>query len=109
MCSIEFGEWPKFYNAYWVKARKAHKCCECYRIIKPKEKYYYAVGKWYSTINTFKTCKYCMQGGKWLIKECGGWSHGGLLEEIIEHAQEYGYPALYKIASGIFHKWSKYG
>jgi hypothetical protein len=44
-----------------VKARKQHKCCECYVIIKAGDIYEKVVGKWDGEFCTFKTCKICVE------------------------------------------------
>ena len=42
------------------KARKDHKCCECYRVIKAGERYQYVSGIWSDTgFDDFKTCAHC--------------------------------------------------
>jgi len=42
-----------------VKARKQHKCCECYRDIYPDEKYEYVSGVWEGNFDVYKTCIDC--------------------------------------------------
>ena len=41
------------------KARKRHRCCECYRDILPGEYYEYVSGIWDGTPDDYKTCLDC--------------------------------------------------
>lgn len=55
----DFDNGPECYQEIWRKARKDHKCCECYRDIKKGEKYQYISGIWDGRPSSFKTCKQC--------------------------------------------------
>lgn len=105
MCNTDY-DYPRFYHMTYRKAKKLHSCCECGRTIKKGEKYQYVCGGWDDAkVSTFKTCKYCVVAQNWLHKECGGFMHGGLQEEIEEHAWECRKIFLYKWLIGIRTKW----
>lgn len=72
----------------WRKAKKQHKCGECYRIIQPGEKYKYEVNK-YDDIDTFKTCIDCMSVRDTLF--CS-WLYGKIWEEVREEILEGNIP-----------------
>lgn len=49
-------------NCEWVrlrKARKQHKCCECYKTIQVGEHYEFSSGIWEGCPESHKTCGYC--------------------------------------------------
>ena len=53
------SEAPSFFRETWVNARKEHKCCECWRAIKPGDEYQCIVGFWEGNLSTFKSCERC--------------------------------------------------
>ena len=59
-CSCYDAEPYDFYELTYPKARKAHICMECYRTIKPGEKYELIKGKCAGEFEVFKTCVGCM-------------------------------------------------
>lgn len=59
MCFSDF-EYPEFYEAKIHKARKQHKCMECFRLIEVGEQYEHVAGKWGGEFETFKTCRVCL-------------------------------------------------
>jgi hypothetical protein len=44
---------------------------------------------------------------EWLREECNGFMHGGLEEEIHEHAEQYRKMFLYRWLIGIRRQWKK--
>jgi hypothetical protein len=50
---------PSCYGHEERKARKAHKCCECYGTIQPAETYHYHHGVWDGEARGFKVCVDC--------------------------------------------------
>ena len=58
-CDLESG--PECMTTVWRKARKEHRCCECYRTIEKGEKYQYISGIWDGAPSSFKTCRQCAQ------------------------------------------------
>lgn len=107
MCTTDY-DMPEVYSQKTVKARKKHHCCECRRVIDIGEKYQYTFGIWERTPSVFKTCCYCLVAQNWLEKECGAYLHGGLIEEIEEHAYEYKLMLLYRLLIGMKTKWKTY-
>jgi hypothetical protein len=93
------------YNQTWRIARKDHVCYECGRTISKKEKYQYTFGVWGGDVNTYKTCEHCVVGQKWLWETCGGYLHGGLDEEMREHAEDYRRFDLYRFVVGMRKQW----
>lgn len=106
MCSTDYDQ-PKVYNQKYQKAKKAHQCTECRRIIDIGETYQYTfyVGYGDKSPSIFKTCSNCVIAQQWLLRECSGYLHGGLLEEIEEHAYEYRKMFLYRWLINIRSKW----
>lgn len=45
---------PEFFESYYPKARKTHRCCECGGPIHPGEKYGVHSGKWDGEFDSFK-------------------------------------------------------
>lgn len=82
MCDCEA---PKFIRHDHIKARKAHRCDECFREIKPHSFYHKFVGKWDDEIETFERCNWCQSvcelWEKHVYPECGP-CFGGLSEFI---------------------------
>ena len=52
------SDYAKCYTITNPRARKQHRCCECYGIIEPGEKYHVFKGVW-DVPMTFKTCSDC--------------------------------------------------
>ena len=54
-------EAPQAFSETIRKARKSHKCCECFRQINIGEKYQYVSGIWDGDPDSFKTCLSCYE------------------------------------------------
>ena len=76
-------DYPEMYSKDVRIARKVHKCCECGRTIKPKEKYEHVAGKWEGYFDTFDTCIYCIELREWVTNNipCFCWAHGNMRED----------------------------
>lgn len=113
MCRIDDGDpVTTLTRAVKRKARKAHKCDECRRIIAPGERYEYTTFMWEGDFTEHKICDRCQVGADWLIKNCGGFIYQEIDEEIEEHAQEYGKPLaipLRRLVVGMRRKWEAFG
>lgn len=59
------SEYPEVSNTRIVKARKAHKCCECGCEIKPGAQYESSGGVWDGEWSTYKTCDTCVTVRDW--------------------------------------------
>jgi hypothetical protein len=91
MCMFDGADCStQFYSANTRKARKPHKCEECRRTIEPGELYQHVSAKWEGDLDTVKTCSHCVVAQKWLQKECGGFLHHAVLDDLEEHVREYG-------------------
>lgn len=106
MCMIDGGERYDVLSQERRRARKAHRCGECFRDIAPGETYEYATGLIDGTWNTHRTCLHCVAARAWLAKVCGGWMYEGVAEDLQEHI-DHGYnPRWLNLAvSGIRKKW----
>lgn len=108
MCMIDFGDGMVTpLTEQHRKARKLHRCRECYRDIQPGETYLYETHIWEGKVNTHKTCQHCQVVRSWLLGECGGFLYGAIEEDIREHAWE-GYGIEVKMmAVGMERKWTR--
>lgn len=89
------------------KARKPHKCSECYRAIEVGETYNVQRTVFDGSATTYKTCQHCQVVKSWLSKECGGYLYQGVYEDIAEHASE-GYGIRVKMLEiGMGRKWKR--
>lgn len=90
------------------KARKSHRCDECYRQILPGETYNWFTGYINGGFDVYKTCRHCQIAKDWLKKECSGYVFTLVQEDIVEHFREgYGF-AVGRIAIGMKRKWQKF-
>lgn len=88
MCMVDDSDGPVKHidEGRYVRARKAHKCQECMRQIRPGERYHREVFLGDDRApETWKTCEHCMVAREWLRCECGGWIYGGVEEDVAEH------------------------
>ena len=90
------------------KARKEHKCVECHRVISGGETYLATRVVYEGDFSAYKVCAHCEVVQLWLGKECGGFVHNTLVEDIRDHAREsaYGFGVM-RLAVGIFNKWQR--
>ncbi len=109
MCSYDY-DYPKIYRESRPVAKKKYSCFECRREIPVGEKYQYIFAVDYGDSSPWisRTCINCLIPQSWLLKECGGFMHENLYEEILEHAQEYRKMFLYRWAINIKNKWAHY-
>jgi hypothetical protein len=76
------GDLGAFVCTDMVRARKAHRCCECGDVIAIGATYERTSGKWEGDVSTFKTCAACVEIRGVLF--CEGWSYGATWEDIRE-------------------------
>ena len=108
MCMIDYGETADVFIAEQRKARKAHQCSECERMIEPGEQYSHSRWLYDGYWESSATCQHCNAAAKWLVKVCGGWLIGGLSEDLEEHRDEgYNRRWLSIALSGIRRKWRR--
>lgn len=108
MCMVDFSDGRvTVIRDEWRKARKAHKCNECFRVIAAGERYSFEFFTFDGDCNSHRTCEHCMVVRGWLTDECGGFLYGGVEEDIHEHASE-GYGFRVKLLSiGISRNWRR--
>lgn len=109
MCMTDYDR-PSLYVSENRKARKEHRCLECFRVIHAGEQYQHVRGVWDGEPGTYKTCAHCLVGQKLLQDECGGFSHGAIDEDLEEHISEL-LPWSMKAARlvvGIGRKWARF-
>ncbi|KKL21218.1 hypothetical protein LCGC14_2447640 [marine sediment metagenome] len=68
------------------KARKGHKCDECYKNIIPGERYEYIFGTLDGDLFIHKTCLDCLSLRKAFF--CGAWIYGELWDSLWGHIVE---------------------
>lgn len=56
---------PEFYSETVVKARKQHRCTECFGPIYPGEQYMRRSGKWNGDVLDYPECHLCMELREW--------------------------------------------
>lgn len=112
MCAIDYCD--ERFSVYWkrwnVTARKEHSCDECNRKIAKGEKYLYAFGVYDGNGDSYHTCSHCAVAVKWLTDNCGGFLHGGVLEDIEEHINDYPdiRTGLIRLAIGMKRRWRRF-
>lgn len=87
MCMYDGGEPAKFYNTKERVARKPHACSECGREISSGEPYRYVSAMWDGDWrpHSIYTCAHCAVSQDWLLRECDGFLHEAVLEDLREH------------------------
>ena len=87
MCMIDdvYTESTGFVREYYRTARKPHRCTECAREIAPGERYHYA--RWLSDggFGAAKTCAHCAAAADVLVKHCGGYICGNVIDDLQDH------------------------
>ncbi|MDE2024883.1 MAG: hypothetical protein KGJ07_00140 [Patescibacteria group bacterium] len=110
MCNYDYDA-PRVYSDSVRKARKTHKCSECFRLINIGESYKYIFGIYGKDTSQFKTCSHCSEAQSWLFFTCGSFLHGDLQKEIHEHATESMNKTekfmLYRLYLGIKKQWRR--
>lgn len=110
MCMIEHADCgPTVFRESQRRARKAHKCGECRRVIEPGEIYRYDTGIWDGEWGQHVACRHCAVAMDWLSRECDGYLYGEVLADIEEHYREgYGI-TLGRMAVNMRRKWVRRG
>lgn len=91
MCSIDdCDERYEPYSRTRHKAARRYTCEECGTPIHHGDRYERAAGCYDGHWNTHRICIACAEGPcDWLARECGGFLHGGVQEDLEEHWDEY--------------------
>lgn len=111
MCRIDDGDTPAVSRSKVSRARKPHRCGECGREIAIGESYRYGFLVDMGEAMSFHTCAHCGVACQWLGHNCGGSVYEQVLEEIVEHAEEYPGHAehLRPLIDGMRGKWMNGG
>lgn len=105
MCMIDDGEQFAFYVKATRRARKPHKCDECGRAIAPGEAYEIFRGLYDGKWDGGKSCAHCLVAQEWLTRECGGFLHHAVADDIEDHFREgYGI-GVGRLAVGMRRGW----
>lgn len=110
MCMIDDSDGPVTIlgEPGWMKARKEHKCRECFRFIETGERYYREVYVFDGDFTTHRTCEHCKVVREWLVDECGGFLYGGIEEDAREHCWSRQYKMdLYRAVVGMSKYWRR--
>jgi len=84
-------------SAFWVsnpRARKKHRCGECYTDILSGETYEKVAGVWSGEFDHHKTCVACVRLREWLITEDCDWFFGGIYECLHDSGLDEEIPAM---------------
>lgn len=111
MCRIDGAERSVVIQSKDRKAIKEHRCSECRRPIAAGETYHYETTIYDGQRDSSKTCAHCCIARQWLIKNCGGFIYGEVIEEVQEHGEEYRQlrMPLYRVVAGARRKWQRFG
>jgi hypothetical protein len=111
MCMVDGADdnYTVYNTPRLVCSRKDHKCDECYRVIAKGEQYYRGSGLYDGRWDVLTICVHCNVAGEWLAKNCGGFLHHGIREDIEEHTSEYNhtdaFAGLARLTVGMRRKW----
>lgn len=109
MCAIDNSDYTfQFYTTLRpVRARKPHRCDECSRNIAAGETYYYAFGVFGGHGEGYHICAHCCVAVAWLQRNCGGFLHGGVQDDIEEHFREAGFWPVGRYVVGMLRRWQR--
>lgn len=88
MCRVDDAEPCDVYTDVMRTARMEHRCSECSATIHSRERYEHVTMLYDGHWATFKTCLACIDDRGWLVEQCGGFLHGEVQDELVEHWQE---------------------
>lgn len=85
----------QFYRAETRRARTAHKCTECKRLIAPGERYEKVFGKWEYVVEFINTCQRCLALREYVEAHvpCFCWAHHSLFEDVRETISHFAHEA----------------
>lgn len=108
MCRLD--PWDTDVNSFYLeqerRARKTHRCRECYREIGVGEVYLIASGKSDGSVWASKMCAHCRVASEWLVRNCNGFIFGAVIEDVHEHAE--GDLPLLKLVVGARRGWRSF-
>jgi hypothetical protein len=95
MCYCPDEGSSEFYSRTHPRARKAHRCEECRRVILPGERYARHSQKWEGDVSSWPTCAQCdawssaFARASRIVCGCSGHVVGEMWEQIAEFAREH--------------------
>jgi hypothetical protein len=99
---------PEFWSERQIKrARKEHRCDECYRTISVGEPYWYAFARHSDGPYSGTTCRHCRVIANWLQRNCGGFVYSMMVEDFGNHAE--GSIGMMRLIVGARRKWASFG
>lgn len=107
MCRTD-GEAADVYSVVSPVARKEHRCGECGRTILVGEPYERHSMVYDGSASSHAVCTHCAVLTEWLVVECGGAITHEMIEDIEEHAHDYGRTDLAELATAARGKWESY-
>lgn len=89
------GDYPEVYERRLQKARKTHKCDECWREIKPGEQYEYTFSVLGGDVWPSRTCSHCLDLRDFVVAHipCSCWQHGSMIDDVMEDAKQWAHQA----------------
>ncbi len=111
MCMIDDADGsPAFSREQRRKARKPHRCGECFRTIAPGEPYIYVSGLMDGDFVVARQCEHCAAAATLLENHCRGFVYGGVAEDLEDHFGQL-VPWRYqagRYAASIRRKWRRF-
>ena len=91
------------------KAKKSHKCEECYRLISPGERYQYTTMIVEGDFIDTKCCEHCLIGRELIRVKCRGFVYTQIKDDLENHfsVKEWGYRAA-KLYVGMKRYWKSF-
>jgi hypothetical protein len=86
-CVLASGDYdgsPEFYSISEPKARKAHWCSECGKVVAVGEKYQRYTCKYYGDFSSSVTCLPCIEIARFFSCD-GGWTPGDMWSDLQDH------------------------
>jgi hypothetical protein len=84
-----YDDGPSVHRVKIVKARKPHKCCECFEPINVGDEYQYIFGVWDGEPSSYHTCEKCDDLRESLTALGFCMYYGELQENYDEYIREY--------------------
>ncbi len=106
MCVCDW-DGPDVSSRRWQKARKEHRCGECWRTINVGERYEVHTGLYEGKWETYRWCAHCSASQKIYaeVDECECWLYGDLWSPIQEAAGDMPSFSLWRLCVGVKRRW----
>lgn len=107
MCMIDGADPVRIVSHETRRARERHRCGECRREIEPGEQYEHVFGFWEGDSVAYDTCAHCVTAREWLEEVCSGFCYRGVLEDLVEHQEDYASQWLGRAIHGMRNGWRR--